>query len=142
MPLSGFQAASVQRGDFAFHCRTGDEVGNTVHDSTTSLSAPSQEASPNLKKLDSAESSSLDDYPPFSLVTLACVIRDGLSLRTQWEFLKLGMPGGCMMAAEASSFDITTAMAGLLGESHFLTGPSVLSYLDKSGIFIIMRIAE
>lgn len=95
----------------------GDDIAPTVHDSTTSLSAPSQEASPSLKKLPPTDdsSSSLDDSPPFSMVTLGCVVKDGLSLRTQWEFLKLGMPGGMMMAAEASSFDITTAMAGLLG---------------------------
>ena len=44
-------------------------------------------------------------------------VRGGLSLRTQVAFWTLGLPGGFMMAADASSFDITTAMAGFLGQS-------------------------
>ncbi len=44
------------------------------------------------------------------------LVRAGLSPETQWAFLQLGFPGGCMMAADASSFDVTTAMAGALGE--------------------------
>ena len=44
------------------------------------------------------------------------LMRAGLSPETQWAFLQLGFPGGCMMAADASSFDVTTAMAGALGE--------------------------
>ncbi len=42
-------------------------------------------------------------------------VRAGLSLQTQAAFWTLGLPGGFMMAADASSFDITTAMAGFLG---------------------------
>ena len=34
-----------------------------------------------------------------------------------WRFLQLGMPGAVMMTADASSFDITTAMAGILSMS-------------------------
>lgn len=33
-----------------------------------------------------------------------------------WRFLQLGLPGALMMTADASSFDITTAMAGLLSK--------------------------
>lgn len=39
----------------------------------------------------------------------------GPALQALWEFMMLGLPGGAMMAADAASFDITTAMAGLLG---------------------------
>ena len=47
----------------------------------------------------------------------------GLSLETQWAFMQLGIPGGFMMAAEASSYDVTTALSGLLGA---LLRPTVL----------------
>jgi len=50
--------------------------------------------------------------------SLSSLVRAGLAPETQWAFLQLGIPGGCMMAADASSFDVTTAMAGALGESH------------------------
>ena len=43
------------------------------------------------------------------------LLRAGLSLETQWAFMQLGISGGFMMAAEASSYDVTTALAGLLG---------------------------
>ena len=53
---------------------------------------------------------------------VSVLLRAGLSLETQWAFMQLGIPGGFMMAAEASSFDVTTALAGLLGApSHLLT---------------------
>ena len=48
--------------------------------------------------------------------TLLSLVKAGLTPETQWAFLQLGIPGGCMMAADASSFDVTTAMAGALGE--------------------------
>ncbi|KAK9809481.1 hypothetical protein WJX73_002316 [Symbiochloris irregularis] len=120
---------------------SSDELSNTVHDSTTSLSPPSQEASPSLKKQPSAESSTEDDSPPFSMVTLGCVIRDGLSFKTQWEFLKLGMPGGLMMAAEASSFDITTAMAGLLGTVEVDAHTSLLTLCEFTFVTVPFGIA-
>jgi len=50
--------------------------------------------------------------------SLSSLVRAGLAPETQWAFLQLGIPGGCMMAADASSFDVTTAMAGALGEGH------------------------
>lgn len=46
---------------------------------------------------------------------LSSLLKAGLSPSTQWAFLQLGLPGGLMMAADASSFDVTTAMAGALG---------------------------
>ena len=50
--------------------------------------------------------------------SLSSLVKAGLAPETQWAFLQLGIPGGCMMAADASSFDVTTAMAGALGEGH------------------------
>lgn len=47
--------------------------------------------------------------------TYSALLKAGLSPETQWSFLKLGLPGGLMMAADSSSFDVTTAMAGSLG---------------------------
>ena len=44
-----------------------------------------------------------------SKVVLAC-------MQAVWNFLLLGLPGGVMMALDAASFDITTVMAGFLGE--------------------------
>lgn len=46
---------------------------------------------------------------------LSSLLKAGLSPSTQWAFLQLGLPGGLMMTADASSFDVTTAMAGALG---------------------------
>ncbi|KAG2423378.1 hypothetical protein HXX76_015344 [Chlamydomonas incerta] len=39
-----------------------------------------------------------------------------LSPKILGAFLSLGIPGGCMLALEAGSFDITTAFAGALGQ--------------------------
>ena len=47
--------------------------------------------------------------------TLASTIKAGLTFATVRQFWTLGLPGGCMMAADASSFDVTTAFAGALG---------------------------
>ena len=49
------------------------------------------------------------------LSTIPVLLRAGLSLETQWAFTKLGVPGGLMMSAEASSYDVSSAFAGLLG---------------------------
>lgn len=49
------------------------------------------------------------------LSPVSVLLSAGLSLETQWAFMQLGIPGGFMMAAEASSYDVTTALAGLLG---------------------------
>lgn len=46
---------------------------------------------------------------------LSPVLLDGLSPGALRLFLGLGLPGGFMMGMEASSFDITTALAGRLG---------------------------
>jgi hypothetical protein len=43
------------------------------------------------------------------------IVHRGLSTKNMVTFLQLGLPGGCMMAADAASFDITTVMAGYLG---------------------------
>ncbi|KXZ51860.1 hypothetical protein GPECTOR_11g298 [Gonium pectorale] len=42
-------------------------------------------------------------------------VRKALSPRILGLFLQLGIPGGCMLALEAGSFEITTAFAGALG---------------------------
>ena len=52
------------------------------------------------------------------LSSVPVLLRAGLSLETQWAFMQLGIPGGLMMAAEASSYDVTTALAGLLGSAQ------------------------
>jgi hypothetical protein len=49
------------------------------------------------------------------LSSIPVLLKAGLSLKTQWAFIKLGIPGGLMMSAEASSYDVSTAFAGLLG---------------------------
>ena len=43
-------------------------------------------------------------------------IRAGLAPHYLLRFASIGLPGGVLMAADAASFDITTAMAGFLGE--------------------------
>lgn len=44
-----------------------------------------------------------------------------------WCFLALGLPGGVMSALEAACFEITTAMAGVLGKSCSLR-PLLINY--------------
>ena len=44
-------------------------------------------------------------------------ICNGVSPHVLSNFLVLGLPGGVMMAADACSFDVTTVMASILGES-------------------------
>mmetsp|Transcript_7620 Transcript_7620/g.22493 ORF Transcript_7620/g.22493 Transcript_7620/m.22493 type:complete len:596 (+) Transcript_7620:1342-3129(+) len=60
-----------------------------------------------------------DDEAPVSASgkgpTLWKAIAQGCKLQTIQQFWKLGLPGGAMMAADASSFDVTTAFAGALG---------------------------
>lgn len=51
------------------------------------------------------------------------VWRTGLEWGALLEFAKLGLPGGAMMALDAGSWDITTAMAASLGASPFLPVP-------------------
>ena len=74
------------------------------------------------------------------LSSIPVLLKAGLSLETQWAFMQLGIPGGLMMAAEASSYDVTTALAGLLGVARnriqlltpeWSTG-AVLQLLDSS----------
>ncbi|DBA68437.1 TPA: hypothetical protein ACH3X2_013734 [Trebouxia sp. C0005] len=55
-----------------------------------------------------------------SQVTRATVmhaIQRGVNPSVLARFLVLGLPGGVMMAADAASFDVTTVMASVLGES-------------------------
>lgn len=44
----------------------------------------------------------------------------GVSPQVLSNFLVLGLPGGVMMAADACSFDVTTVMASILGETFVL----------------------
>lgn len=53
-----------------------------------------------------------DDGNP---LTLTSAVKQGCELTTLRHFWRLGLPGGAMMAADASSFDVTTAFAGALG---------------------------
>uniref|UniRef100_A0A061S8P2 Multidrug resistance protein, MATE family n=1 Tax=Tetraselmis sp. GSL018 TaxID=582737 RepID=A0A061S8P2_9CHLO len=48
-------------------------------------------------------------------MTVGSALREGTRWRAVGAFLALGIPGGIMLGLEASSFDITTALAGLLG---------------------------
>lgn len=50
-----------------------------------------------------------------SVQTLGKAVKKGCQIGTLCRFWKLGLPGGAMMAADASSFDVTTAFAGALG---------------------------
>jgi Na+-driven multidrug efflux pump len=57
--------------------------------------------------------SSQNTYSFFQDLAFRC--RDSVRPLVLMRFLRLALPGGAMMAFEASSFDITTAMAGHLG---------------------------
>lgn len=65
-----------------------------------------------------------DDEAPVSASgkgpTLWKAIAQGCKLQTIQQFWKLGLPGGAMMAADASSFDVTTAFAGALGAPYLI----------------------
>lgn len=47
--------------------------------------------------------------------SLSSSFKAGFAPATVRQFWTLGLPGGLMMAADASSFDVTTAFAGALG---------------------------
>ena len=49
-------------------------------------------------------------------------IKAGLAPHYLLRFASIGLPGGILMAADAASFDITTAMAGFLGELELALG--------------------
>ena len=89
----------------------------------------------------SARNKSDDDDKDYAEPGASALLRAGLSPETQWAFLQLGLPGGCMMAADASSFDLTTAMAGALGadrpylhESPACAGTSLLPGCRHSAV--------
>ena len=54
---------------------------------------------------------------PVSKASVWQAICNGVSPCVLSNFLVLGLPGGVMMAADACSFDVTTVMASILGES-------------------------
>ena len=64
-----------------------------------------------------------DDKEDEEVSSVPVLLKAGLSLETQWAFMQLGISGGFMMAAEASSYDVTTALAGLLGAALRLHCP-------------------
>ncbi len=45
-------------------------------------------------------------------------IQRGVTPSVLARFLVLGLPGGVMMAADAASFDVTTVMASVLGNTY------------------------
>ncbi|MEW5307134.1 MAG: hypothetical protein WDW36_009549 [Sanguina aurantia] len=45
---------------------------------------------------------------------------------TMWSFLKIGIPGGCMLAFEGAAFDVTTAFAGRLGTQKIAAHSAML----------------
>ena len=67
-----------------------------------------------------------------SHLTLRKAISQGCELKTLRQFWKLGLPGGAMMAADASSFDVTTAFAGALGAHEHPPPPPPLLYALQS----------
>ncbi|DBA92170.1 hypothetical protein WJX77_011744 [Trebouxia sp. C0004] len=56
--------------------------------------------------------------PQVTRSTVMHAIRHGVTPSVLARFLVLGLPGGVMMAADAASFDVTTVMASVLGESQ------------------------
>lgn len=120
------------------HENDGDS--NDVIRTASSASTPQKPSAASPRPSQASEGDD-DEQPPFSLATLGAVVRDGLSLRTQWEFLKLGLPGGLMMAAEASSFDITTALAGILGTISVDAHTSLLTLCEFTFVTVPFGIA-
>ena len=63
---------------------------------------------------------SVQKVDPRSEVTYAsamAAVRHGVSPKVLARFLALGLPGGVMMGVDAASFDVTTVMASILGQS-------------------------
>ena len=60
---------------------------------------------------------------PYVQPSLKAVLQDALQWDSFRDFLALGIPGGFMMQLEGNSYDITTLLAGLLGdcENHFMS---------------------
>ncbi|DBB06228.1 TPA: hypothetical protein ACH3X3_009771 [Trebouxia sp. C0006] len=56
--------------------------------------------------------------PQVTRSTVMHAIQRGVTPSVLARFLVLGLPGGVMMAADAASFDVTTVMASVLGESQ------------------------
>lgn len=48
-------------------------------------------------------------------------IQRGVNPSVLARFLVLGLPGGVMMAADAASFDVTTVMASVLGNTYWMS---------------------
>ena len=57
--------------------------------------------------------------PKVSSASVMAAIWHGVSPAVLARFLVLGLPGGVMMAADACSFDVTTVMASVLGNTLY-----------------------
>ena len=55
--------------------------------------------------------------PKVTSASVVAAIWHGMAPKTLTRFLILGLPGGVMMAADACSFDVTTVMASILGQT-------------------------
>ena len=53
---------------------------------------------------------------PYAQPGLKAILADAVQWDSFRDFLALGLPGGFMMQLEGNSYDITTLLAGLLGE--------------------------
>ena len=53
---------------------------------------------------------------PYAQAGLKAILADAVQWDSFRDFLALGLPGGFMMQLEGNSYDITTLLAGLLGE--------------------------
>ena len=53
---------------------------------------------------------------PYAQPGLKAILADAVQWDSFQDFLALGLPGGFMMQLEGNSYDITTLLAGLLGE--------------------------
>lgn len=70
----------------------------------------------NCLQVDDGEDEEAADGADKTAPSVGTSIRAGFTFATVRQFWTLGLPGGLMMAADASSFDVTTAFAGALGE--------------------------
>ena len=67
--------------------------------------------------------------PKVTVSTVMSAIKHGVTPSVLARFLVLGLPGGVMMAADAASFDVTTVMASVLGESGYLPASCLLAHV-------------
>lgn len=88
------------------------EAVRLAHERTDTLVPPDDAGAPASQ---SVEQISALKAACMASVSWEKVWRQAVEWKSIWEYLKLAIPGGFMVAMESSSFDITTVMAGTLG---------------------------